>query len=183
MYKLSLLALLLTTALCANETPQNVIDTGDKVSQSLIKQLGSKLKHELQTNGLLPAAIFCNENAYILTEEVNLHQIEGVSVKRISLKERNPANIPTVDEKEVLESMQKLLKEKKLPKYLVKKTEASYKYYKPLVIKKEVCLKCHGDISKNKELTSFMQEHYPQDKATGYKMNDLRGAILVEIKN
>jgi len=44
------------------------------------------------------------------------------------------------------------------------------------------CLKCHGDISKNKELSDFMHEYYPEDKAVGYKMGDLRGAILVEIK-
>ncbi|PHR53973.1 MAG: hypothetical protein COA44_14775 [Arcobacter sp.] len=183
MYKFYLFTLLLSSAFYANEVPQNVIDTGNKVSKSLVKQLGSKLKHELQTNGLISAAVFCNENAYILTEEVNLHQLKGVSVKRISLKYRNPANIPSEDEIKVLKEMQTLLKENKLPNFLVKNTDSSYKYYKPLVIKKEVCLKCHGDISKNKELLSFMQEHYPQDKAVDYKMHDLRGAILVEIKH
>jgi hypothetical protein len=78
--------------------------------------------------------------------------------------------------------MQKLLDEKKLPAYIVEKEGDSYKYYKPLVIKKEVCLKCHGDISANKELSEYMSKTYPKDKATGYKMNDLRGAIVVEIK-
>jgi len=182
MKKLSLTALLLTTALFANETPQEVIDTGDKVSKELLKKLGSKLKHELQSNGLMSAITFCNENAYILTEEINLHQLEGTTVKRISLKERNPANIPSEDEKEVLEQMQKSLEKKTLPKYIVKENTNTYKYYKPLVIKKEVCLKCHGDVSKNEKLSNFLKEHYPNDKATGYKMNDLRGAILVEIK-
>ena len=182
MKKISLLTLLISSALLANEIPQEVIDKGEEVSQSLLKKLAPKLKHELQTNGLMSAMAFCNENAYILTEEVNLHQLEGTSVKRISLKERNPANIPSADEKEVLESMQALHKEKKLPSFIVKEKEKSYKYYKPLVIKKEVCLKCHGDISKNEELTGFMKEHYPEDKATNYKLNDLRGAILVEIK-
>jgi len=182
MQKFSLLSLLLSSAVFANEVPQDVIDTGDKVSQSLLKQLAPKLKHELQTNGLMSAMAFCNENAYILTEEINLRQLEGTSVKRISLQERNPANIPSADEKEVLESMQELHKKKKLPSFIVKEKDKSYKYYKPLVIKKEVCLKCHGDISKNEELSSFMKEHYPEDKATNYKMNDLRGAILVEIK-
>jgi len=182
MYKFSLLTLFLSTALFANEVPQNVIDTGDKVSKSLLKQLSSKLKHELQTNGLMAAAAFCNENAYILTDEINLHQVEGVTVRRISSQYRNPANIPTKDEAKALDSMQKLLEEKKLPKYLIEKTDTGYKYYKPLVIKKEVCLKCHGNISKNEKLSSFMKEHYPNDKATNYKMNDLRGAVLVEIK-
>lgn len=178
----ALSTLLFGATLLANETPQNIIDTGDKVSKELLKKLGSNLKHKLKTNGLIAAANFCTEKAYILTQEVNLHQLEGVSVKRISLKERNSENRPSTDEIKVLTSMQKLLDEKKLPAYIVEQDNNSYKYYKPLVIKKEVCLKCHGDISANKELSAYISKTYPEDKATGYKMNDLRGAIVVEVK-
>jgi len=182
MLKLPLLSLLLSASLLSEEIPQNIIDTGEKVSKELLKQLGPKLKHEMKTNGPVAAAKFCHENAYILTEEVNLHQLEGVSVKRISLQERNPANEPSATEKKVLEQMHSLHKEKKLPAYLIEKEEKNYKYYKPLVINKPVCLKCHGDLSKDPELSAFMKEHYPLDKAVNYKMNDLRGAIVVEIK-
>jgi uncharacterized protein DUF3365 len=176
-----LIPALLSAMLFAEEVPQKIIDTGEKVSQELMKALSSKLQHEIKENGLIQAAAFCNINALTLTEEVNLHQVQGVSVKRISLKERNAANTPDADEKKVLESMQKMLEEKKLPAYLVEHTGKRYKYYKPLVIKKEACLKCHGDISKNPELSQFMKEHYPFDKAQGYKMGDLRGAMVVEI--
>ena len=178
----SLATLLLSVTLLANEVPQNIIDTGDKVSKELLKKLGSNLKHELKTNGLIAAANFCTEKAYTLTQDVNLHQVKGVSVKRISNKERNPNNTPSASELKVLESMQTLLDEKKLPAYMVEQEGSTYKYYKPLVIKKEVCLKCHGNISANKELSEYMSKTYPKDKATGYKMNDLRGAIVVEIK-
>lgn len=173
---------LLASLLHAQDVPQELINTGEKVSGELLKQLGSKLKHEIKTNGLIAAAEFCNTNALTLTEEVNLHQVEGISVKRTSLKERNPANLPQDDERIVLENMQKMLKEKTLPAYIMEKTEKGYKYYRPLVIKNPTCLACHGDISKNPELSQFMKEHYPLDKATGYKMGELRGAVVVEIK-
>ena len=182
MKKTLLTSLLLSTSLFAEPVPQDIIDTGDKLSKELVNKLGSKLKHEIQTNGLLSAASFCNTNAHILTEEVNLHQLEGISVKRISLKERSAANIPSEDEAKTLRSLQALLDEKKLPAYVVEANPKSYKYYKPLVIQQEACLKCHGDITKNPELSEFIKETYPQDKATGYKMGDLRGAILVEVK-
>jgi len=182
MKKLTLTALLLSTALFAQDVPKNVLDTGDKVSKELLKKLSSNLKHELKTNGLMAAVSFCTDKAYTLTQDVNLHQVEGVSVKRISLKERNPLNAPSEDELKTLTTMQKLMDEKKLPAYLVEKQAKGYKYYKPLVIKKEVCLKCHGDVSKNEELSAYLNKTYPNDKATGYKMNDLRGAIVVEIK-
>ena len=178
----TLLSLLLTSLLSAQDVPQEILDTGEKVSLELLKQLGPKLKHEIQTNGIITAADFCNTNALTLTEEVNLHQLEGVSVKRTSLKERNTANTALEDERKVLESMQKMLKEKKLPSFLLEKKDNVYKYYKPLVIKNPTCLACHGDIAKDTELSQFMNEHYPQDKATGYKMGELRGAIVVEIK-
>lgn len=179
--KIVFIPLLLSSILCAQDIPRKVIDTGEKVSEELMKTLSSKLQHEIKTKGLIQAAAFCNINALTLTEEVNLHQVQGVSIRRISSQERNPANTPTADEKTVLESMQKMLKEKRLPSFLVEHEGKRYKYYKPLVIKKEACLKCHGDISKNPELNQFMKEHYPFDKAQGYKMGDLRGAMVVEI--
>ncbi len=179
--KTAFIPLLLSTILYAQDIPQEVIDTGEKVSQELMKTLSSKLQQEIKTKGLIQAAAFCNTNALTLTEEVNLHQVQGVSIRRISLKERNPANTPSADEKKVLESMQKMLNAKKLPPYLIEQEGKRFKYYKPLVIKQEACLKCHGDISKNPELKQFMKEHYPFDKAQGYKMGELRGAMVVEI--
>lgn len=182
MNKILLTSLLLSTSLFAEPIPQSVIDAGDKLTKELIKNLEPKLQHEMKTNGLIAATSFCHTNALVLTEEVNLRQIEGLSVKRISLKERSPANIPSVEQAKVLASMQQLLQQKTLPEYIIEEGPKGYTYYKPLVIKKEACLKCHGDISKNPELSAFLKEHYPEDKATGYKMGDLRGAIIVEIK-
>ncbi len=166
----------------AQEVPKHVIDTGENAANELIKNLGSRLKHEIKANGILSAVRFCNINALTLTEEVNLHQHEGTTIKRISLKERNPANTPSEDEAKALRKMQALLDSKKLQGHYLEENEKSYKYYKPLIINKGVCLKCHGDISKNADLAKLIKESYPEDKATGYTMGDLRGAILVEIK-
>ncbi len=182
MKKIRLLSLLISSLLFAQNVPKEILDTGERVSQELLQQLGSKLKQEVSANGLVKAAEFCSANAMILTEEVNLHQLEGTSLKRISLKVRNTANAPQEDERKVLESMQKMLKKGKLGAYLIEDDGRFYKYYKPLLIKNELCLACHGDLSKNPKLSQFINERYPQDKATGYKMGDLRGAVLVKIK-
>lgn len=182
MQKTLIVSLLLSTILFSKEVSQEIIDTGDKLSKELLTKLSSKLSHEIKNNSLLSAAKFCNSNALTLTEEVNLHQVQGISVKRISLKERNSANTPKADEAAALKSMQKMLNKKELPEYIIEQEGKTYKYYKPLVIKKEVCLRCHGDISSNPEISKFIKEAYPDDKAIGYKMGDLRGAILVEIK-
>jgi hypothetical protein len=65
------------------------------------------------------------------------------------------------------------------PRNVIQEKDGKIVVYKPLMIKKQVCLKCHGDISKNPKLAQKIATIYPNDKATGYKMGDLRGAIVV----
>jgi len=149
----------------------------------LLKTLGGNLQKHMKAGGPIDALNFCSDNAYNLTEQVDERMGRDVSVKRISLKYRNPANAPQGSEKAILESLQTLhANAVVLPKEVVEVVgNGSYKYYKPLLINKEVCLKCHGDVAKT-PLAEAIEERYPEDKATGYKMNDLRGAIVVTVK-
>ena len=166
-----------------DENLKQVVQTGKKSSQLLLKTLGKNMKKNMKAGGPMKALDFCSQEAYNLTEKVNKQLPKGVHVKRISMKFRNPANQPAADETIVLEALQKLKNANViLPKQIVQKVDGNtYKYYKPLVINKKVCLKCHGDI-KDVELRRAIEERYPIDKATHYKMGDLRGAIVVTIK-
>ena len=136
----------------------------------------------MKKGGPLEAFEFCSSHARELTEEVNAKLRAGVSVKRITLKPRNPLNEAKGDERDVLEALELLKKNGvRLPNHLVQKTDEGYKFYKPLKIGKKVCLTCHGtdiDPALDKKIRSI----YKMDKARGYKMGDLRGAIVVEIK-
>ncbi len=166
-----------------DENLQQVVQTGKKSSQLLLKTLGKNMKKNMKAGGVMKALDFCSQEAYNLTEKVNKKLPKGVHVKRISMKFRNPANQPAADETVVLQALQKLKSaDVILPKQIVQKVDGNtYKYYKPLLITKKVCLKCHGDI-KDVELRRAIAERYPIDKATHYKMGDLRGAIVVTIK-
>ena len=180
---------LATATLMANPYESNqeelkaVIQTGKKVSSTLLKTLGKNLKKEMKAGGPIAAAQFCTTKAYTLTEEVDKQFGKEISVKRISLKERNPANRAVGSEITILESMQQLKRNGVvLPEYFVERVnKETYKYYKPLAINKQVCLKCHGDVTKNKKLSSYLSKTYPHDKATGYNFGDLRGAVVVTI--
>lgn len=162
----------------------SVVETGKKASAQLLKTLGGNLKTHMKTEGPLGAAKFCMTNAYPLTDGVSAELGKEVSIKRISLKYRNPANRPEAKEEQIMRSLETLEQQGViLPEYLVERADAdTYKFYKPLRINKKVCLKCHGDIADDKELSQFMKNNYPEDKATGYKMGDLRGAIVVTVK-
>ena len=73
---------------------------------------------------------------------------------------------------------------KVLPRYLVKKVDSlTYKYYKPLIIKDKSCLECHGKVYKNIDLRRKVAEIYPLDRAIGYEMGDLRGAVVVTVRH
>ncbi len=187
--RLLLLSAMTATLALANpyeskqEEIASVVEIGQKASMTLLKTLGSNLKKHMKAEGPIGAAQFCVTNAYPLTDKVDTEFGKDVSIKRISLKYRNPANQPDTGEVKVLQSLQMLQDQNViLPKYLVEQVNKdTYKYYKPLSINKGVCLKCHGNI-KNDRLASMIKDNYPKDKATGYKMNDLRGAIVVTVK-
>ncbi|MEN8147317.1 MAG: DUF3365 domain-containing protein [Campylobacterota bacterium] len=178
-------ALLLANPYESNkEELESVIKTGQEVSATLLQTLGKNLKKQMKAGGPMAAAEFCTTEAYTLTASIDEKYGKDVQVKRISLKERNPANQPQGEEKIIISSLDNLQKNGVvLPPYLVERVNKdTYKFYKPLVINKQVCLKCHGDIGKNPQLSQYLEKTYPHDKATGYSMGDLRGAVVVTIK-
>lgn len=169
-------------ALTADKT-QQIQSIGEKASMKLLMTLGKNLKKHMKQGGVMDAVNFCNSEAGSLTESVDKALGLKISVKRVSLKNRNAGNMPMSDEKDVLEAMERLAQANALPPFIIQKVDqSSYKYYKPLRIAKPICLKCHGNVSASSKLGSFLRSHYPYDKAVGYKMGDLRGAVIVTIK-
>ncbi len=158
---------------------------GKKASAELLKTLGGNLKKHLKAGGPAEALDFCANNAYSLTEKVSDTFGKSVSVKRISLRYRNPLNAPAdAKEKAVLEALETMNENGVvLPRGIVQDLgNGVYKYYRPLKINKGVCLKCHGDLTKtNPDFARAIRKIYPDDRATGFRMGDLRGAIVVEV--
>jgi hypothetical protein len=160
-----------------------VTETGKAAATTLLKTLGGNLKKQMKANGPVGAVKFCTENAYTLTESVSDSFGQNVSIKRISLKERNPSNVPEGKETIIMDSLQTLHDNGVvMPEYILERVDAdTFKYYKPLQINKGVCLKCHGNYIDEK-VAAEIKNMYPTDKATGYVQGDLRGAIVVTIK-
>lgn len=179
------LTALTTISLFATDTAtlQDVAQKGQASTILLLQTLGKNMKMHMKQGGAMDALNFCSQEAYTLTESVNKKLPEGVSVKRVSLQTRNPINTPSEDEAKILQQLEQLQKDgKPLPKKVIEQVdEHTFKFYKPLVINKGVCLKCHGDVQ-NKTLKTEILNRYPEDKAMGYKMGDLRGAVVTTVK-
>jgi len=182
--KILLTALLLSITLLNASTNEEIKQEAKDAIAKLQKTLQTQLKANLKKGGTVQAATFCSSKAQSITHEINVSFAKETTVHRTSLKYRNSDNSPKSDEREVLESMQKDFDAgKALPELIVKKIyDDTYKVYKPIYISKDVCLKCHGDVSTLDTKTyDVIKEHYPNDKARGYKMGDLRGAFVVKI--
>jgi len=162
----------------------SIVNDGKKASKVLISTLGKTMQNHMKQGGPIAALDVCSTKAFLLTEEVNKKLPNGTSVKRISLKYRNPTNEPQYNEFEVLKSLEKLKDTNiVLPDYLIEKLDNNtFKFYKPLVIKDKVCLICHGSLTNDVNLKKAISSKYPMDNAVNYKMGDLRGAVVVIIK-
>lgn len=173
---------LASSLLYASPSSENrLLNKGNEVASALLQKLGSELKGKMQSSGPMGALDFCSQNALILTEEVAKNS--QTSIKRISINNRNPLNKANDNETTLLTEWSKLSKNgQPLPSHsIVNLSENSSIYYKPIIINNETCLKCHGNVES--DLAKAIAVAYPEDKATGYKMGDLRGMIAVTIEH
>ncbi|MDM8545680.1 Tll0287-like domain-containing protein [Candidatus Venteria ishoeyi] len=181
MLTLTMLGLNATSAV-AEEFP------GQKLSdyRNTVKALGGALKAELgagmKAGGPMAALAICNDKAATITDDVSKKQTQDIS--RISLKPRNPKNTPDKWEMAMLKDFeQRKAKGEdpvKMEASLVTEGEAGYQEFRYMkaIPTQPVCLKCHGtEIPPNvqKQINAL----YPDDKATGFKAGDIRGAFSV----
>lgn len=171
--------LVMSLALGAFGDETELVAKGASVAGKLVQRLGGEVKTQMETSGPEGAVGFCSGNALMITDL--LAKETGTSIRRVSLKHRNPANAADVAERSVLERWEKMVQEgKTLPSYELKHLSDSRSvFYKPVIINNEACLKCHGEIAAGSPLFEALRSTYPEDKATGYKMGDLRGMIEI----
>jgi hypothetical protein len=166
---------------------QRVRQIGQKIAGSLLMSLQKELKKTIENDGMVAALSICNLRASQLTDSIK-HSIDGVvSLKRTSLRYRNPVNSPDAGEREALISFQKsFIKTGILPEDMIIKingtNEQNFRYYKPLLIK-PLCLNCHGHPEKiAPEVANYLKKLYPEDHATGYSIDQFRGLVSISIK-
>ena len=184
-----LVVILLATGLSACRKSSDTSDPGpDEISQltetgraaakALMESLGGQLKGALQSGGPVAALKICQQAAGPMTTAAG-ESFEGATIRRTTLKPRNPANAPDDLDRQVLE---KLAAAEQMPTEHLEWTETAGRFYKPLAIQ-EVCLKCHGDPAGfAPDLAKTLKELYPNDQATGYALGDFRGVIRVDVQ-
>ena len=161
------------------------IDTEIIQARSVIRTFAGTLKGELQAGikagGPVTALEVCNTNAPQIATKVATES--GIQVSRVSLKNRNPDNAPNVWQKAILEDFEIRNAAGADPTTLEFSEVVEHDGNKEFRFMKAiptggVCLACHGE-----NLASDVQETittlYPDDKATNFKLGDLRGSFVV----
>tara|TARA_R110002167_G_scaffold125448_11_gene305604 strand:- start:2626 stop:3240 length:615 start_codon:yes stop_codon:yes gene_type:complete len=153
---------------------QNFEEIGLQYALATQAELGKNLMGALQKEGATGALEYCNTRAYPLTDSMST--VFHARIKRVSDKPRNPANIASDDEMVQITYFKQQIAANKKTTPIVKKENEGTIFYYPIVTN-AICLQCHGIAGSQilPETLTLLQERYPQDMATGYDVNEVRG--------
>ena len=149
---------------------------GDSISVDMQNTLLKNVSGAIQKGGTDFAVEFCNIRAMPLTDSIAKNF--KVQIQRLSDKNRNPENtIQTQADSLAWE----IIKTEKTH-FIEQDKDGAVVYFKPISIAMPTCIKCHGNKTDIIESTQkIIAQKYPDDKATGYKMGDLRGMWKIKI--
>jgi hypothetical protein len=168
----------------ANDDLAKFQDDSRKVVKELMGQLGGKVQSEMQAGGPAATIKICKIIAPGIASDIS--RKTGQRVSRVTLKVRNPLlGSPDAWEQNVLMDFEKRL-EKESPANMefaevVTEPQGKYQRYMKAIPVQEVCLKCHGaPDTLVQPVKDVLSAEYPNDKATGYTLGQIRGAISIK---
>lgn len=163
--------------------PSEVIVKAEEIGNEALKATEKSLKTALvtavQDSGVDGAIRYCNVQAMPITRA--MEDSLGVKVYRMTDRVRNPADtiisslLPTWEAYQynsaVTSSQVQML------------NDSAYVLTKPIRIANGLCLNCHGQvgITMPEERHALIKTLYPNDQATGYELNELRGIWVIKI--
>ena len=154
-------------------------------AKAVISVFAGTLKGELEAGikagGPVKALEICSTKAPQISEKITTEK--AMQVSRVSLKNRSPANAPNVWQKMVLENFATRKAAGADPTTLEFSEIVEHQGHKEFRFMKAiptggVCLACHGE-NLAKGVQETITTLYPDDKATGFKSGDIRGAFVV----
>lgn len=159
---------------------KNYLEKGKELASATKGVLGKNLLTAINTLGTDKAVAFCNTRAIPITDSMS--NALNATIKRVSDKARNSNN--NANEQELVyinEAKALLAKGEKIKPKMTELTDKVICYYP--IETATMCLQCHG--APNTQIKSNTLEKitklYPNDKAIGYKENELRGIWVVEM--
>jgi hypothetical protein len=154
-------------------------------AMGFMKELAAALQKELGGGGPAGAIGVCSDLAPSIAGRISRET--GWRVSRVSMKVRNPLlGMPDAwEQKVLLDFEKKTLKGDNIDTMsyseVVNEPGGRFFRYMKAISIKQPCLACHGTEEQIvSQVRTILNERYPHDMATGYKVGDLRGAISIK---
>jgi hypothetical protein len=179
-----LVTLTLPAAYAADDLATLTKETRE-ATQPLLQKVVGTVKESLNKTTPHETVDTCREKLPGMVKETR--EKTGWNIRRVSLKTRN-AERGTPDEwetKVMTDFDQRAAAGEKreqleIGEILQAPEGRVFRYMKALPVQ-EACLTCHGDAAKlTPELKAKLATLYPNDKATGYELGQIRGALTVK---
>lgn len=148
-------------------------DIGLEYALGTKKILGKNLMGTIQKKGTIEAMAFCNIQAIPLTDSMSVNY--NATIKRVSDKNRNPNNKANAEELIYIAQFKKDLVANIDSKPVIEEKGDKVYFYYPIPTN-AMCLQCHGTSENIRpEVQMKIKGLYPNDLATGYSENEVRG--------
>ena len=160
---------------------QAYLEQSRALAKSLMESLKTELQAAMQSGGPVEAIGVCQAKAGSITAAT---QRQGWTIRRTSLRVRNPANRPDPWEQQVLqqfESRQAAGEDPRSIEHHAIVEQGGGKVFRWLkaIPTVEVCVTCHGGENVPAAVVQKIDALYPQDQARGFRVGDIRGAFSV----
>ena len=161
-----------------------LLEDARKVASGVPPKLLAVLSAKISNGGPENAIDVCKEQAPKMAAAASAKT--GWAIRRVSLRNRNPKAVPDAWERALLEDFDKRKAAGEDPAVLEKGeivTEGDKKFYRYMkaLPTQDLCLQCHGATDKlSPAVKARLQERYPQDKAVGYGLGEIRGAMTLK---
>lgn len=160
------------------------IEDARKVASSVPPKLLKVLNDEIAKSGHDGAIGVCREKAPQMTKAAS--EETGWAIRRVSLKNRNPKAVPDAWERAVLEDFDRRAAAGEKPptfekaEVVLENGKPMQRYMRALPVQ-EICLGCHGPVDQlTPAVSAKLKSSYPEDRGTGYKLGDIRGAMTIK---
>ena len=169
---------------CAREvvpSPEAVVARGVAITAKAFATLSGELQAAMAAGGVTNALSVCSEKAPRLTAE--MAKAEGVVLRRVSHRSRNPANAADAAEQQRIADWSAGLAAGTAPTPMVElRPDGGAVFRAPILMAAPACLKCHGEPGVDIAPTDLerIRALYPTDTATGFKAGGVRGMWRVE---
>jgi hypothetical protein len=180
-YPLSILFSLLIAASAHAANEQPLIDESRLAIKSFAGQLKAELMVGMQKGGPLQAMTVCHEVAEEIASD-NAKKL-GWEISRTSLKPRAINNSPDAWEAAVLTAFEQRkaagepIKKIDRAEVVSNNGQSQFRYMKAIPTQ-SLCLTCHGE-NIAADVATKIDQLYPNDKARGFKLGDIRGAFSI----